>query len=315
MHLSLASDAVFQYRSAHPDPKELLAAFRETGFRYMDFDITFDMLGDDLEEQADRWAELLRECDIQVTQSHAVCANPFGVTKNGEMISEYMIRSLYFCQRAGFPSTVVHPGSVEGNTGEAFLEKNLAFYRSLIPHMEKTGVGVQIENIGHYMDPYFLWNGKDLRDLIGQLDHPMFTACWDIGHANHFEYMHGGDPYASIMALGDKLTAIHAHENVGFFPDPNKRKRVDMHMMPYASGKSSVNWDAVLQALKDVGYKGTFNFESVTPARSSFRPEFVYNGKVVRTLEMPPLRIWKMITAALYEIGKFMLESYGMYEE
>jgi len=67
--------------------------------------------------------------------------------------------------------------------------------------------------------------------------------------------------------------------------------------------------------LKDIGYQGTFNFETIAPAHAKNRPEFVYSGEVVRILEKLPISVWKMFNTSLYEMGKFMLESYGLYEE
>ena len=316
MKLCLTSSALSPYLRRGDDPRAVFEAFRETGFRCVDFEILSKYLGNDLEEQAGFWKNLMRELDLTVTQSHAPMLNPFLNEDALEPALDSTRRALRFCALAGFPNLVVHPGAREGNTREEFFANNIAYYKALIPAAEEAGVTVLIENIGQYMDPYFLWSGTDLLEMIHGVEHPLFRACWDIGHANHFEYLHvGGTPYDNITALGDKLVAVHAHENVGFFPDPKPRKRMDMHMMPYCSCYSSVNWDAVLQGLKDVGYRGTFNFESNTPAAQTGRPEFRYHGEVVRTLETVPLRVWKSVTSSLYEVGKFMLESYGLYEE
>lgn len=316
MKLSLSSSTVAPYLKGGADPRDVYRVFRETGFRCVDFEIGAAMMGDDPAKAGVFWRELLDSCDLTVTQTHAPMPNPFRDEASFAPAKASAENALRFCQGAGFSNTVVHPGARSGNTREEFFENNVAFYRSLIPVAEETGVTILVENIGHYMDPYFLWSASDLVEMIERIDHPAFAACWDIGHANHFEYLHAnGSPYDSLQTLGDRLVAIHAHENVGFFPDPNPRKRVDMHMMPYSSGYSTVNWDAVLQGLKDANYRGTFNFESNTPAPLRNSPEFRYNGEVVRTLEKVPLSVWKAVTASLYEIGRFMLETYGLFEE
>lgn len=316
MKLCLTSSAVTPYLKDGISPREVFEAFRATGFSCVDFDVSSSYLGDDLETQAAFWKDLMADLGLTVTQAHAPMLNPLRDENSLEPALESSRRALRFCAFAGFPNLVVHPGARVGNTRDEFFEGNVAYYKALIPAAKEAGVTVLIENIGQYMDPYFLWSGEDLNEMVDAVGHPLFRACWDIGHANHFEYLHvGGTPYDNITALGDRLVAVHAHENVGFFPDPKPRKRMDMHMMPYSSCYSSVNWDAVLQGLKDVGYKGTFNFESNTPAPQTGRPEFRYGGEVVRTLEKVPLQVWKSVTASLYEIGKFMLESYGLYEE
>jgi len=315
MKLSIGSGSALDYEGADRSPLDILNVCRDIGFKCMDFGISAQMVSENRDATAEKWKNLFEEAGIAVTQTHAPVMNPFNVTKTGEPNSDYLIGAIYFCQKAGFPHTVIHPGSYANNTQEEFFENNVKFFKSLIPHIEETGVGVLVENIGHYMDPYFLWSGKALRELIDAIDHPLITACWDIGHANHFEYMHGGNQYDSIVALGDKLTAIHAHDNVGFFADTNRKKRVDMHMMPFASHWCSVNWDSVIQALIDINYKGTFNFETPVVNTSRGRSEFVYNGEVVHKLEAPSFEIWRAANVTLHEIGKFMLGSYGVYEE
>jgi sugar phosphate isomerase/epimerase len=316
MKLSIASESIAPYIKSTADHRMAYTAIRECGFTCVDFGVGTGKLEGDVDAVATYWRQLFEDCGIAFTQAHGPGLNPLKPTATGVSPAEYMHRALRFCQVAGCPRMVIHPGAIEKNTRAEFFEKNIAFFQSLLPYAEETGVEIMIENIGHYMDPYFLWSGADLREMIDAVDHPLVTACWDIGHANHFEYMHaGGSPYDSIVALGDKLKAIHAHDNIGFFPDPNKSKRLDMHTVPYASLRTSVNWDAVMQGLKDVNYQGTFNFETITPAPATRRPEFVYNGEVVRTLECAPIGVWKAMNKALYEIGRFMLESYGMYEE
>ena len=90
---------------------------------------------------------------------------------------------------------------------------------------------------------------------------------------------------------------------------------IDMHMMPYASLYSSVNWDAVMQGLKDIRYQGTFNFETPAVSACKRRPDFVYQGEVLDRLKAPSFEVWKAGTQLLHAIGKSMLEAYDMYEE
>jgi hypothetical protein len=47
----------------------------------------------------------------------------------------------------------------------------------------------------------------------------------------------------------------------------------------------------------------------------AIRPDFVRDGKTVRTLEQPPISLWVKANALLYETGKYMLGAYGLFEE
>lgn len=314
MKLSLADGSVHPYLRQGIDPKTVYSALRACGFSCMDYGIPLSSLGNDCIEQARKLKALMEQVEITIAQAHCPLSNPFLSPQGDKKPLEYLANTLRFCAEADIPHVVIHPGCRTDNTREEFFESNVALYRSLIPYAEETGVTVLVENVGNYFDSYFFYNGQDLRQLLDEVNHPLVAACWDIGHANHFDRKHA-NPYDSITALGDKLLAIHAHDNVGFFTDAARQKRMDLHTMPYFSIFAGVNWDAVLQALKDIHYRGTFNFEARIPAASFQRPPFVYHGEVVNKLAMPPLSVWKTVNTGLYEMGKFMLETYEMYEE
>ena len=285
-----------------------LKCIRECGFTCTDFNITLAHLGDDFEERAAALKEALVEIGMEAPQAHAPIVNPFD--PQGVDYMTILERSLRFCEIAGIPMIVIHAGAIKDNTREDYFEKNVAFYRSLIPAAEKTGVQVLLENIGHAGDSNFLRTGADLREMIDLVDHPLFNACWDTGHGNLTKQ----NLYETIVTLGDKLKALHVHDNVGYFEPSYRHHRIDMHTTPFATQYASVNYDALLQGLIDIGYKGTFNFEVLTMTRS-IRPSFTYNGEVVRTLEKPPIFLWKQAQILLYNTGKYMLECYGLFEE
>lgn len=284
-----------------------LKVIRECGFTCTDFNITQAHIGEDLVARAELLKAELLECGMTAPQAHAPIINPFDPEKT-DAIPSYE-RSLRFCQIVGIPTCVVHAGSIKGNTREEYYENNVAFYRSLIPVAEETGVMILVENIGHAGDDNFLRTGADVREMIDRIDHPLFGACWDTGHGN----LNKQNLYETIITLGDKLMALHVHDNCAYFEPSYRHHRIDMHTTPFATQYASVNYDALLQGLVDIGYKGTFNFEVLTMTRS-IRPAFTYNGEVVRTLEKPPIFLWKQAQTLLYNTGKYMLECYGLFE-
>ena len=312
MKLSMATSSLNSYLESGIDRRITLKALRDCGFTCVDFEITDDMLGENLIGCAVEIRDLLASLGLTAPQGHAPMYNPLNPPEYIDCIDLYT-RTLRFCKIAGIPYVVIHPGALKDNTREEFFEKNVAFFQSLIPAAEETGVGVLIENIGNYADPYHLWNGADLREMIDRVGHPLFTACWDVGHAHHF-WPEDGNQYDSIIALGDKLTALHVHENCGYFTEPRKHHRIDMHTVPYSSVHSTLSFDAVLQGLKDIGYQGTFNFETLFPAAKN-GASFIYQGEKVTKLQMLPLSLWQRFNEAQYEMGKYMLEAYGLYEE
>lgn len=310
MKLSLSSCTLNRFLSEDFSRRDAIYTFPESGFRYTDFDVG-DALLTDWEENAALTKKWLAEAGVTAPQAHAPCYNPMEMQPEERKKLENSIR---FCKKAGIPAIVVHPGAVNGNTEEEFFERNAAFYRTLLPVFEECGVKLLVENIGNYADPYFLKNGQALRKLVDMLDHPLAFACWDVGHANHF-YPEDCDQYESILALGDKLAAVHVHDNCGYFDDCPMHIRIDMHTMPYASIFSGVNFDKVLKGLQDIGYEGTFNFEATVGNQSVLVQPFVLNGVTYDRVRKPSIRVWKAYNRALYEAGCFMLSQYGMLEE
>lgn len=314
MKLSLATSALGCFLNDPINPmhhSDTIPAIRSCGFSCMDYGIPAYQLEDNWQAEADDLRNRLMHHGMNASQAHA----PFmSMDPRSEEYMKYLRKALLFCRRAGMPMMVVHPVAVKGNGREAFFELNTAYYRALISAAEETSVQVLIENIGNYADPFYLWNGSDLRELVDRVGHPLFNACWDVGHANHYYHKHC-DQYDSIVALGDKLKAIHVHDNCGYFADEYRHYRIDMHTMPFMSPYACVNYDAVMQGLSDAGYNGTFNFETDAPQRNPHKAPFVYQGKTVCKLDRVPMEIWQHMNKGLYAIGKYMLETYGVYEE
>lgn len=307
MKLSFANFPLEYFPAIATDELSILKTIRECGFTCTDFNVTMNHLGDDYEACAAKLKENLALADMKAPQAHAPILNPFD-PQGVDYMTAYA-RSLRFCKIAGIPMIVIHAGAIAGNTREEYFEKNVAFYRSLIPYAEETGVYILIENIGHAGDSNFLLRGSDLREMVDLVDHPLFGICWDTGHGN----LNRQNLYETITLLGDKLMALHVHDNCAYFEPSHRHHRIDMHTTPYATQYASVNYDALLQGLKDIGYKGTFNFEVLTMTRA-IRPSFTYNGEIVRKLEQPSLDLWKQATVLLYNTGKYMLEAYDFFE-
>lgn len=310
MKLSLSTDAMLSHIIKGMSDREVIETIGKTGFKTVDYDLTVKNINDP-ENMGRELRKAFEDFGVTGYQAHAVgydYANPSQRDKMG-----FLRNCFVFCKNAGIPRIVVHPSAIPGNTREEFFEMNISFYKSVIPLCEETGVELLIENIGNPMDPYFLIDGADLREMVDAVDHPMCSACWDIGHANHFSAKEHPQ-YNSITSIGDKLTAIHFHDNAGNFDDPQDHIRVDMHALPYVSWVTNVNYDAVIQGLIDINYKGTFNFEVSGAKGRNFVVPFFKDGVVQDKIMIPPVELWIKIYSTLYEIGKYMLDSYGVFE-
>lgn len=274
------------------------------GFRYIDLSMYFftpdsPYMSDDwktpvraLKEEADRLG-------MKFVQAHSQGGNYLSYPpEKAEFLVAATLRSIEICRELGIPNTVVHPGCADGLTKEQWFEKNKEFYQRLIPMMEKTGVNVLIENstVANTKEKYWANSGKDMAEFLSYVDHPLLHACWDTGHGNCEE----STQYENIMALGKELYAIHYNDNHG---------SKDEHLIPYLG---TLNHDEVMHALIDVGFKGYFTLEcSSSLLQPRRRKVFDKDTRLVT----PQLFMQRHAENLMYDTAKYILESYGLFEE
>ena len=201
----------------------------------------------------------------------------------------------------GIKNTVVHNGCREGLSKEAWFAENKAFYEKLLPTAKRCGVNILCENstASNMGTAYFINTGKDMREFIEYVDHPLVHACWDTGHANC-----EGSQYDEIMALGDELYAIHYNDNHGTKDD---------HVAPFLG---RLNHDEVISALIDVDFKGYFTLECDSSLVrydqwTGMRRRFEKSAK----LREPQLFMQKHLEKLLYDTGVYILKTYNCYED
>ena len=100
---------------------------------------------------------------------------------------------------------------------------------------------------------------------------------------------------------------MHVHDNYG-----KRAPGCDLHQYPYWG---NVNFDGVISALLEIGYKGTFNFEVDNPVRRSGAIPFVKDGVEQNKLEMMSPELRQQMETFLFAIGQQMLEKYDCFEE
>mgnify|MGYP004461870271 CR=1 FL=1 len=152
---------------------------------------------------------------------------------------------------------IVHPCQhlpyIEQGVPERLFEINMDFYNRLKPYCEEFGIKVAVENMWqHYGGSSKIMHSTCSRAAehiryVDNLDSKWFTACLDIGHA----FLVSENPADSIRALGsERLGALHVHDVDGIH---------DSHTIPYFG---VIDWDDVMSALAEIGYKGDLTFEA-----------------------------------------------------
>ncbi len=248
------------------DFAESIDRMKAAGFEAMDYSL-MDMVDDNCPYNQDDYRALAESeraisdaKGIPVTQTHA----PFTFSASqwddpvyyNEVLFPRMVRCLEISGILGAKVCVVHPihhTTYRGHEEEIF-ERNMAYYRSLIPYAEKFGVKIGVENM-FQRDPLRKYIVADVCSSVSEfiryidtLNSPWITACLDVGHvALPFSETTAADV---IRALGhDRLGALHIHDN-----DYTR----DQHNLPYM-GK--LDWPEIAKALGEIDYKGDFTYE------------------------------------------------------
>ena len=123
----------------------------------------------------------------------------------------------------------------------------------MIPYCEKAGINIAIENLftndkkrGRLFTRF--GTPETLNSLIEKVDSPYAVACIDVAHAE----LTGTDADKFIRGVKPELLqALHIHDN---------EYLNDKHTLPF-NGK--FNWENIMTALKEVGYKGDLTLEII----------------------------------------------------
>ena len=204
---------------------------------------------------------LADEAGITIGQTHAAFG-PVGIY-TGELRAEMIkatINAIIATSVLGAPYIVIHPLNIRGRLFDEQLEEcrklNIEFFSELVPYLKKYNVKVGMENMWgmdaqSIIRPCVCSRPEEILEYINMIDPDCFCACPDLGHF----VLTGGDtndtPAGAIRKLGSQVKLIHAHEVDG--------KR-DNHSAPYDFDKP-MDWNDIADALGDVNYDGTLNFE------------------------------------------------------
>lgn len=290
--------------------------FRGSKFKYINLEQT-GAIPEFLEDSdfgwrklAEDWQEAAEYAGVTYVVSHAPCLNVFERPDEEDYAVKVRAirRSIEICGMLKIPRIVVHMGMEDRFSRQKFFVENKKFYEKLFDVAEKHNVMILTEND---TDSSYekLSTGKEMREFIDYVDHPLFAACWDTAHGNLNEKAKQEGQYESLVALGDKLKGLHISDNFG--------DGAHHHSWPFAG---IINFDSILQGLLDVKYDGFFNFEaSYTLLHHKnipyHRPSWVHDGKEVTKLLDPSVELKQKAVDLMYDVGKYMLETYGCFEE
>jgi len=299
MKLATTTGDLLAYTSCQ---QESIESISKAGFKYLDYNFHGDYtrgngIYGDFKSHIESVKVLADKLGVKFVQAHSPMGKPLISEGQDEFVNATNL-CIEACAELGVPNLVVHSGYVLGYSTEQTFEENRKFYMKLLPTAEKYGVNVLVENFNKMAvnNMYWIDNAPDQLALIEYVNHPLFHACWDTGHGNMQEM----SEYDSLKILGKHVKAVHIQDNPG---------NSDAHMLPFCG---TMNMDSIVSALIEIGYEGYFTFEArnLFPASDKKR---TFAGDT--RLKEVPLELRIQAEHLLYEIGRYTLGAYGIFEE
>lgn len=298
---------------------EKVKQFKGSQFKYINLEQTgnipefFESSEDGTKKLINDWGEAAEYAGVKYVVSHAPCLHDPVVNALTDPQDETyranvraIRRSIEACHQLGIDRIVVHACANAALSEEDFIKYNTMFYREFFDLMEKYNITVMTENWDNNATHFS--SAREMRDFLDKMDHPLLAACWDTAHGNIDRVARGIGQYDNIMTLGDKLKGMHISDNFG---------DCHHHSWPFAG---RISFDSVMQGLLDVNYDGFFTFEASYTLLHYNNPPYgrsawTHNGETVTKLRAPSLELKKKAVELLYDTGKYILETYGCYEE
>ena len=220
---------------------------------------------DEIESYFSEIGKLARDLEIDIGQTHGRISGLFpedNPEDNINLFKNFRLDCLA-TKALGCPLTVVH-GCVTGRIGDdktpaAYMrDKNFYLFTEYMKSAKEFGVKVASESLGDcamYNCCDFFGNTSELimsgnRVCAVDDNADYFGYCIDTGHANKaLRFNNNPSPQDHIRMCGNRIIALHLNDNDTL---------TDQHKIPKTG---TINWDDVLSALDEVGYKGTYNME------------------------------------------------------
>jgi len=248
--------------------EEAIRLIAEAGFDGFDFSLDREtdmtvfpnvMIGDRPDYEV--WTEHLRkvagDAGISCCVAHAADCTGSPDKEENEIIFKQIVRGMEIAGMMGAKAIVVHAYGEVGdfaNHKEAYLSRNLEFFKRLLPYAKEYNIKIALENSADKIctspqEPFvpgFGTTPEMFCEMIDRLDSEWFTACVDVGHLA----MCGVDPASLIRGLGkERLFMLHVHDN---------DCKADQHLLPYAG---RIKFKEITKALHDIRYDGVIDIE------------------------------------------------------
>lgn len=204
------------------------------------------------------WKDAAEKYGLQNFQAHAPfpCVIPGGEDYN-EYLMEMLKRMIQGCRYIGCGRLIIHPFFFpydQQMDKKTEWDMNIEKYSSLINTARENDVTICLENMfGRYRRKIMAAICSDLDEACRYVDtlndlagERRFGFCLDTGHL----LLLGLDIKNAILKLGDRIEALHVHDNNG---------EDDQHLAPYMG---TLDWNRFTEGLREIGYQKPLSFET-----------------------------------------------------
>lgn len=157
-----------------------------------------------------------------------------------------MAKSLEQTKELGGDTVLLVPGVVSDTVSYKTAYGNaLDSIQKMIPHAEKTGVKIALENVWNN----FILSPIEAKDFLDKIDHPLVGWYFDLGNILRY-----GWPDHWLEVLGDKVFKLHVKEySKKIMNEEGLGKGFNVELT-----QGDVNWSQVMKTIKEINYKGQY---------------------------------------------------------
>lgn len=157
-----------------------------------------------------------------------------------------MAKSLEQTKELGGDTVLLVPGVVSDIVSYKTAYGNaMDSIRKMIPHAEKTGVKIALENVWNN----FILSPIEAKDFLDKINHPLVGWYFDLGNILRY-----GWPDHWLEVLGDKVFKLHVKEySKKIMNEEGLGKGFNVELT-----QGDVNWSQVMKTIKDINYKGQY---------------------------------------------------------
>ena len=206
------------------------------------------------------YKDAAKKYGIDNYQAHAPFPSYLAMPKDpgyNDWLIEMLKKTIIGCASIDCHHLIIHPffpGYDDTMTEEEEHKLNVESYLKLADTAAKFDVTINLENMftSHKRKIYasICNDGNEAARYVDELNDAagkkVFGFCLDVGHA----LLASKDIKRFMVALGDRLTCFHVHDNDGVD---------DQHLAPYMG---RVDWDRFIEGLRAIGFNKTLSFET-----------------------------------------------------